>query len=67
MDGPALSWRERQLLAYIEDDLREDAELEKALRTMRIGRLRWLHFGARRDRGDGRGGLRDEDENRGGA
>ncbi|MHA6758529.1 DUF3040 domain-containing protein [Streptacidiphilus sp. PAMC 29251] len=39
MDGSALSWREQQILAGIEERLRADAELDRRMRTMRLNRL----------------------------
>ncbi|MFJ8623830.1 hypothetical protein ACIRD3_13425 [Kitasatospora sp. NPDC093550] len=41
MDGPGLSRRELLILAEIEDDLRADGRLDRALRTMRRG-PRWV-------------------------
>ncbi|GAA1181701.1 putative membrane protein [Kitasatospora gansuensis] len=42
MDGPALSWRERRILAEIETDLvAADTRLARELGSMRRGRLRW--------------------------
>ncbi|MFB7668515.1 DUF3040 domain-containing protein [Kitasatospora sp. NPDC056138] len=40
MDGPVLSARERQILAVIEAELRTDTELDRRLRSMRLGRVR---------------------------
>ncbi|MBV2155385.1 hypothetical protein [Kitasatospora sp. SUK 42] len=37
MDGPGLSGRELRILAEIEDGLRADGRLDRALRTMRRG------------------------------
>ena len=51
--GHALSRREQRALTDIEQELRTDEELEAALRTMRIRRLRWL---PRRHHGKGSGG-----------
>jgi hypothetical protein len=39
--GPALSWREQRALTGIEQELRTDEELDVALRTMRLRKLRW--------------------------
>ncbi|MDH6125006.1 hypothetical protein [Kitasatospora sp. GP82] len=39
MDGPALSRRERQILAAIEADLKADTGLDRRLSTMTLGRL----------------------------
>ncbi|MBO1414449.1 hypothetical protein [Streptomyces sp. FH025] len=37
MDGPGLSGRELRILAEIEEGLRTDGQLDRALRTMRRG------------------------------
>ncbi|MEU1284086.1 hypothetical protein [Kitasatospora sp. NPDC005856] len=37
MDGPGLSRRELRILVEIEDDLRTDGRLDRAMRTMRRG------------------------------
>ncbi|WP_405016610.1 hypothetical protein OHV05_05500 [Kitasatospora sp. NBC_00070] len=41
MDGPALSWQERRILAEIETVLAADTRLARELSTMHRGRLRW--------------------------
>jgi hypothetical protein len=38
--GSGLSWREHLILARIEDDLRADHELDRALTAMRVPRAR---------------------------
>lgn len=51
MDGPVLSWRERQILDGIEERLRADTELERRLSTMRLGRGRAVLLFLRSARG----------------
>ncbi|MER6298020.1 hypothetical protein ABT247_00405 [Kitasatospora sp. NPDC001539] len=47
MDGPELSRREQRILAEIEETLRADGRLDRALRTMRRG-PRWVLGGVLR-------------------
>lgn len=50
--GRELSRRERQVLVFIEQELRRDEALDEALSTMRPPRPRWLPRRRRRTGGD---------------
>lgn len=47
MNRPLLSCRELRILAAIEDELRQDADLDRMLATMRLDRTRRLRQAAR--------------------
>ncbi|MFJ9951677.1 hypothetical protein [Kitasatospora sp. NPDC091207] len=48
MDGPALSGRERRLLAEIESELRQDSRLDRRLSTMGVKQPGRVRLGLRR-------------------